>query len=131
MSRTDLISDVFTIIRNASRASIEEAYVPRSNSVLKICEILKAEGYLENFKEVDLENHKKIKLYLKYNDKKPAVTQIKKVSRPGRRMYVDSKSIPRALDGYGVTIVSTSSGIVTGVKAKEMGLGGEVIGMVW
>ena len=131
MSRTDLISDVFTIIRNASRASIEETYVPQSNSVLKICEILKAEGYLENFKEVDLENHKKIKLYLKYNDKKPAITQIKKVSRPGRRMYVGSKSIPRALDGYGVTIVSTSSGIVTGIKAKEMGLGGEVIGMVW
>ncbi|NQT28611.1 MAG: 30S ribosomal protein S8, partial [Candidatus Omnitrophica bacterium] len=97
----------------------------------KICEILKNEGYLENFKEVDLEKFKKIKVYLKYDGKKSVITQIKKVSLPGRRVYADKKSIPAALDGYGVTLVSTSGGIITDRQAKEKGVGGEVIGMVW
>jgi len=131
MSRTDLISDAFTIIRNASKAKKEEAYVPYSNSLLRICEILKNEGYLENFKEVDLEGFKKIKVYLKYEDKESIITQIKKISSPGRRVYAKRKSIPSALDGYGVTLVSTSEGILTDRQAKERGVGGEVVGMVW
>jgi len=131
MSRTDSISDAFTIIRNAARAKKEDAYILYSNPLLKICEILKNEGYLENFKEVDLEKFKKIKVYLKYDGKKSVITQIKKVSLPGRRVYADKKSIPAALDGYGVTLVSTSGGIITDRQAKEKGVGGEVIGMVW
>ncbi len=131
MSRTDLISDVFTIIRNASRAKKEEAYIPHSNSVLKICEILKKEGYLENFKEIDLEKFKKIKVYLKYEGKKSLISQIKRVSSPGRRTYAKNKRIPSTLRGYGITIVSTSSGILTGREAKAKGVGGEVIGKVW
>ena len=131
MSRTDLISDVFTIIRNASRARKEDAYIPQSKTVLKICEILKNEGYLENFKEVEVDNFKKVKVYLKYEGKKGVITQIKKISKPGRRVYTRRKSIPYALQGYGVTIVSTSSGILTGKEAREKGIGGEVVGMVW
>ena len=131
MSRTDLISDVFTIIRNASRARKEDAYVPQSKTVLKICEILKSEGYLENFKEVQVDNFKKIKVYLKYEGKKGVINQIKKVSTPGRRVYATRKSIPSSLQGYGVTIVSTSFGILTDKEAREKGIGGEVVGMVW
>ena len=131
MSRTDLISDSFTIIRNAYKAKKEDAYVPYSSSLLKICEILKKEGYLENFKEVDLERLKKIKVYLKYEGNKSVLTQIERVSTPGRRVYTKRKSIPIALGGYGVTLVSTSNGILTDREAKEKGIGGEVIGMVW
>ncbi len=131
MSRTDLISDAFTIIRNALKAKKEEAYVPYSNSLLRICEILKNEGYLENFKEVDLESFKKIKVYLKYEDKESIISQIKKISSPGRRVYAKRKSIPIALNGYGITLVSTSEGICTDKEARKKGVGGEVIGMVW
>ena len=131
MSRTDTISDAFTIIRNASRAKHEETYIPYSNSLTKICDILKREGYLENFKEVDLEGFRKIKVYLKYENKKSIIAEIRKVSKPGRRIYVKNDAVPKALDGYGITIISTPQGIFTDKEAKEKGLGGEVIGMVW
>ncbi|MFH1518975.1 MAG: 30S ribosomal protein S8 [Candidatus Omnitrophota bacterium] len=131
MSRTDLISDAFTVIRNAARAKKEEAYVPYSKSVLRICEILKQEGYLENFKEVDLERFKKVKVYLKYEGKTSAISQLERVSSPGRRVYAKRKSIPAALGGYGITLVSTSAGIITEKSAREKGIGGEVIGMIW
>ncbi|MCQ9205797.1 MAG: 30S ribosomal protein S8 [Omnitrophica bacterium] len=131
MSRTDLVSDVFTIIRNAARARKEDTYIPHSKFVLKICDIFKKEGYLENFKEVDLENFKKIKVYLKYDGKKSAIRQIKRVSSPGRRVYAKNKDIPSVLGGYGFAIISTSQGIFTDKEARAKGLGGEVIGMVW
>ena len=131
MSRTDSISDAFAIIANATRAKKEEAYIPYSNLLLKICEILKREGYLENFKEVDSGSFKKIKVYLKYEGKKSIITQIKKVSSPGRRFYAKAKVVPSALQGYGVTIVSTSAGVFTDKEAREKGVGGEIIGQVW
>ncbi|MBN3041073.1 MAG: 30S ribosomal protein S8 [Candidatus Omnitrophica bacterium] len=131
MSRTDLIADCFTVIRNAARSKKEDAYIPYSGPMLAICDILKREGYLENYKEVDLEKKKKIRVYLKYLGKKSSIIQIKRVSRPGRRVYVGSSSIPSALDGYGLTILSTSTGIISGRQAREKGIGGEVIGMVW
>ncbi|MBP7088616.1 MAG: 30S ribosomal protein S8 [Candidatus Omnitrophica bacterium] len=131
MSRTDLISDAFTIIRNAARAKLEETYIPYSNVLVNICKILKTEGYLNNFKEVDLENFKKIKLYLKYEGKKSVINQIKKVSKPGRREYVKARDIFSSLQGYGITLISTSQGIFSDKEAKEKGLGGEVIGIVW
>jgi len=131
MSRTDLISDAFTVIRNAARAKKEETYIPYSAPLLSICNILKREGYLENFKEIDLENLKKIKVYLKYEKKNSTIIQIKKVSKPGRRVYSKSKNIPLVLQGYGIALVSTSQGIFTDKEAKEKGIGGEIIGMVW
>jgi len=131
MSRTDMIGDVFTIIRNAVSVRKEDTTVPFSNSIRDIVLILKNEGYVENFKEVDLGKLKIIKVYLKYDDKKSVITQIKRVSRPGRRVYRKINDIPSALDGYGVTIVSTSSGLLTGKQAKDKGVGGEIIGMVW
>jgi small subunit ribosomal protein S8 len=131
MSRTDLISDAFTIIRNALKAKREEAYIAYSNSLLKICEILKQEGYLENFKMIELKNVKRIKVYLKYDGKQSVIRHIGKVSSPGRRVYVRQRDIPIALNGYGITLVSTSKGICTDKEAREKGIGGEILGMVW
>ncbi len=132
MSRTDLLSDCFTIIRNAIQAKKEDCYIPHSIIMSRICTILKDEGYLDNFKEVDLEHFKKIRVYLGYDEKnKNPISEIKRVSRPGRRVYMASKDVPRALNGYGLTIVSTSSGVLTDRQAREKGVGGEVIGQVW
>ena len=131
MSRTDSISDAFTIIRNGFRANKEEVYIPYSKSLLKICEILKKENYLDNFKEVDLESFKKIKVYLKYEMKKSVISQIKRVSSPGRRVYSKRENVPVALDGYGITLVSTSGGIMTDKEAKEKGIGGEMLCRCW
>ncbi|MFH1505189.1 MAG: 30S ribosomal protein S8 [Candidatus Omnitrophota bacterium] len=131
MSRTDLISDSFTIIRNASSARKEDAYIPYSSFLLKICDILKREGYLENYKEVELENFKKIKVYLKYDGKEGVITQIKKISKPGKRVYTKHEKMPSVLRGYGIAIVSTSLGVFTDREAKAKGIGGEVIGMIW
>jgi small subunit ribosomal protein S8 len=131
MSRTDLIGDAFTIIRNGIKVRKEEVLMPYSVLLSKVCDILKNEGYIENFAEVDLGNYKQLKVYLRYQGKKSALTEIKRVSKPGRRVYVSSNDVPSALNGYGVTLMSTSSGILTDKQAKEKGTGGEVIGMVW
>lgn len=131
MSRTDLIGDAFTIIRNAAQARQEETLLPWSNLLVKICEILKQEGYLENFKEVDLERFKKIKVFLKYEGKKSIFTEIKRVSKPGRRIYVKGSKVPSVLRGYGIAIISTSSGILTDREARKKGVGGEILGMIW
>ena len=131
MSRVDLISDCFTVIRNAVTAHKEDALIPHSGMMAKICAILKDEGYLENYKEIDLEHSKQIKVYLKYEAKKSVLHEIQRISKPGRRVYMACKDIPVALDGYGLTIVSSSAGIMTDKQAREKGVGGEVIGMVW
>jgi small subunit ribosomal protein S8 len=131
MSRTDLVADAFTIIRNAVRGRKEDALIPYSHVLLKICNILKQEGYLENFKEIDLAGFKNIKVYLKYEGKKCLLNQIKKVSKPGRRIYVKKTKIPSVLRGYGIALISTSQDILTDKEAKQKGIGGEYIGMVW
>ncbi len=131
MSRTDLIADVFTVIRNAAAVHKEAAIIPYSNLIFKICEILKDQKYIDNFKKVETENFKQIKVYLRYEGKKSAISQIKRVSRPSRRIYKKKDEIPSVLQGYGLAIISTSEGVFTDSQAKEKGLGGEVVGMVW
>ncbi|UCD15249.1 MAG: 30S ribosomal protein S8 [Candidatus Omnitrophota bacterium] len=131
MSKTDFLGDAFTVIRNAGRAKKEEVLVPWSNLVLSVCKILAKEGYIENFKEIDLGRFKKIKVYLKYDRKKSAFATLKRVSKPGRRIYVQSRGVPLVLKGYGIAIISTSSGILTDKEARQKGVGGEVLGMVW
>ena len=132
MSRTDLIADAFTIIRNAARVKKEEALIPYLKLLVMIMEILKREGYIENFKELDMPGRfKMIKVYLKYEGKKSVINDIQRVSKPGRRIYVDKKNIPRVLQGYGIAIISTSSGILTDKEARKLGVGGEYIGYVW
>jgi len=131
MSRTDLTSDAFTIIRNAAMIKEDEVLIPFSKMLVKICEILKQENYIDNFKVVDGANFKQIKVYLRYNGKKCAIMKIQKVSTPGRRVYASRHDINSVLRGYGLAIVSTSSGIFTDRQVREKGLGGEVIGTVW
>lgn len=131
MSRTDLIADTFAIMKNSIRTKKEDVFLPYSKSILKICEILQKEGYIENYKETDLENIKKIKVYFKYDKKRNAITDLKKISRPGRRIYVSKEKVPNVLNGFGVAFVSTSSGVLSDKEARAKGIGGEVLGMAW
>ncbi|HIE35627.1 MAG TPA: 30S ribosomal protein S8 [Candidatus Omnitrophica bacterium] len=131
MSRTDLVGDAFTVIRNGVKVKKESVLIPYSKLLLNICELLKKEGYIENFKEVEVGTYKQIKVYLKYEEKKSALNQIKRVSKPGRRIYLKRKEIKPVLSGYGLAIVSTSLGVLTGKEAREKGVGGEIIGVVW
>lgn len=131
MSKTDTIADMLTIVRNGARTGKEDVQVPYSKMSLSICNILKQEEYIENFKEIDLGNIKKIKVYLKYKGKKNVIRQIRRVSRPGRRIYVSRQDVPSVLHGHGVAVVSTSRGILTDKDAKAQGVGGEVMAMVW
>ena len=131
MSRVDLISDVFTIIRNASRIKKQVANIPASTVIKSIVEILKREGYIENFKFIDDKRQGILRIYLKYIDEKPAIKNIKRISKPGLRIYVKKDQIPFVLRGRGIAIISTSGGILTGKEAREKKVGGEVIGYVW
>lgn len=131
MSRTDLIADVFTIIRNAMMAKKENVDVPASNTIKAIMEILKKEDYIENFKLLEDKKQGQVRVYLKYIASKPAIRNIKRISRPGLRVYSKGAKVPRVLRGKGIAIVSTSRGIITDKEARESKVGGEVIGYIW
>ncbi|MDD4893999.1 MAG: 30S ribosomal protein S8 [Candidatus Omnitrophica bacterium] len=131
MSRTDLIADTFTMIRNAIMAKKEDLDVPASKQVKSILEILKKENYIDNFKLIEDKKQGYLRVYLKYTSGKPAIKSIKRISKPGLRVYVKNDKIPSVLRGRGLAIVSTSKGITTGEEAKSLGLGGEIIGYVW
>lgn len=131
MSRTDLIADVFTIIRNAIMAKKDNIDVPASNTVRSILQILKKENYIENFKLIEDKRQGLVKIYLRYIGHKPAIRNIKRVSKPGLRIYVSHGELPSVLRGRGIAIISTSRGIMTDKEAKELGVGGEVMGYVW
>ncbi len=131
MSRSDLIADVFTIIRNAIMAKKESVDVPASNTIKSILEILKREGYIENFKFIEDKKQGQVRVYLKYTLEKPVIRNIKRASRPGLRLYVKHKKVPVVLRGRGLAIISTSKGIMTDTAARENSLGGELIGYIW
>jgi small subunit ribosomal protein S8 len=131
MSRTDLIADVFTMIRNAMMAKKETMNVPASNNIKSILEILKRESYIEDFKHIDDKKQGILRIYLKYTLGKPAIRSIKRVSKPGMRIYVKRDKIPSVIRGRGLAIISTSKGIITDREARETGVGGEVIGYIW
>jgi len=131
MSRTDLIADTFTMIRNAIMAKKENVDVPASKQIKSILEILKNESYIDNFKFIEDKKQGYLRVYLKYISGKPAIRTIKRVSKPGLRIYVNHQKIPTVLRGRGLAIISTPKGFTTGEEAKKTGLGGEVIGYVW
>ena len=131
MSRTDLIADTFTIIRNALMAKKENVDVPASKITASIMEILKAQHYIDNFKLIEDKKQGILRIYLKYVGAKPAIRNIKRISRPGLRTYVRRDKIPVVLRGRGIAIISTPQGVVTDRKARELGVGGEVLGYVW
>lgn len=131
MSRTDLIADAFTIIRNAVRAKKETVEVPASSLIRSIVEILKKTDYIENSKFIDDKKQGLIRIYLKYTDKKSVINNLKRISKPGLRVYVKKDKIPIVLRGKGTAFISTSQGVLTDKEAREKNLGGEVIGYVW
>ncbi len=131
MSRTDLIADVFTIMRNAARIKKDTVDLPASGNIKSIMAILKKNEYIDNFKLIEDKKQGVVRVYLKYIAGKSAIRNIKRVSKPGLRVYVKGKKVPTVLRGRGLAIVSTSKGVVTDKEAREMGVGGEVIGYIW
>jgi small subunit ribosomal protein S8 len=131
MSRTDLIAEIFTRIRNAIMAKKENLDVPSSNMIKAILDILKRENYIDDYKVMEDKKQGILRIYLRYVSGKSAITIIKRVSRPGLRLYVRKEKIPTVLRGRGIAIVSTSQGLLTDKQAKEKSLGGEIIGYVW
>jgi small subunit ribosomal protein S8 len=132
MSISDPIADMLTKIRNAGTAKHEKVDISTSKLKLEIVKILKTEGYIKNFKKIGQGMANYIRIFLKYDDVTESVIHgIKKVSKPGRRVYAGYKNMPRVYNGYGTLIVSTSIGVTTGKKAAEKKVGGEVICTVW
>jgi|SRR5579863_8037923 len=127
---TDTISDMLTRIRNASRVLLPTVELPHSRMKESIAHILKKEGYLSEV-AVDGKTAKKIKLKLKYEGKRSVIEGLRRVSSPGLRRYVGATEIPRVRGGLGVSIVSTSQGVMTGTQARKSNLGGELICYVW
>ena len=132
MQITDTIADILTRIRNASSAKHATVDVPASNVKKAITEILVDEGYVKSFQVIDDGKQGVIRVALKYNSgKSSAITGIRRVSKPGLRIYSNCEDMPKVLGGLGIAIVSTSKGIMTDKKARELGVGGEVIAFVW
>lgn len=129
---SDPIADMLTRIRNANQMRYIEVEVPASNIKEEIAKILKEEGYITNYKVVEKDIQNTIVLTLKYGDKKERViTGLKRISKPGLRVYAKAADMPQVLNGLGIAIVSTSQGVMTGKDAKAKSLGGEVLAYVW
>ncbi len=129
---SDPIADMLTRIRNANQMRYIEVEVPASNIKEEIARILKEEGYIANYKIVEKDIQNTIVLTLKYGDKKQRViTGLKRISKPGLRVYAKAADMPQVLNGLGIAIVSTSQGVMTGKDAKAKSLGGEVLAYVW
>jgi len=132
MSQTDPIADLLTRVRNAALAKKKEVQIPSSRMKVEIVKIFRDEGYIKNFKVVDDPKQGVLTISLKYTDEnRPVITGIRRVSKPGCRIYCTRDSVPKTLDGLGITIISTSKGLATGKKCEELGLGGEVICYIW
>ncbi|MGN6558540.1 MAG: 30S ribosomal protein S8 [Solirubrobacterales bacterium] len=129
---TDPIADYLTRIRNAIRAGHDEVEIPFSNLKFELCRILKEQGYIKDFSRKPAAVGESINVELKYTEERqPVIYGIERVSRPGRRRYVDHENIPRVQGGTGTAIVSTSAGVMTGHEARAKGVGGEVVAYVW
>ena len=132
MNTTDPIADMLTRIRNANSAKHKTVDVPSSKMKTAIAEILFKEGYIKSFEIISDENQGIIRITLKYDEKGTRVIDgIKRISKPGLRVYANKEELPRVLNGLGVAIISTSSGIMTDRDARKQKLGGEVIAFVW
>jgi small subunit ribosomal protein S8 len=132
MSMTDPIADMLTRIRNGSKARFEKVDIPLSKQKLEIAKILKQEGYIKNFKVLSEGVKGTLRVYLKYDaQNRSVISGIKRVSKPGLRVYVKSKKIVPVLNGFGISIISTPQGIMTDKEAKRLNVGGEVICSVW
>ena len=132
MSVTDPIADLLTRMRNANQMRYNEVVVPSSNLKLEIVKILKAEGYITDYKVEKGQVQDNIVITLKYGkNKERVISGLKRISKPGLRVYVKAEEVPKVLNGLGIAIISTSKGVMTDKKARELSLGGEVLAYVW
>ena len=132
MGVTDPIADMLTRIRNAIMARHDFVLVPSSRTKMAIARVLKEEGFIGDYEVLRSKPHRSIKIYLKYDqESKPIISGLERVSKPGLRVYVGQKEIPRVYGGLGVAIVSTPKGVVTGKQAWRQGIGGEVLCYIW
>jgi len=125
----DTISDMLTRIRNANMVKHQIVQIPATKMSAIIADILKQEGFVEDFENYEEDNRKYLLISLKYIGKtrEPVICKIERVSKPGLRVYASSKKLPKVLDNLGIAIVSTSKGVMTNLKAKELGIGGEIL----
>ena len=137
MSVNDPIADMLTRIRNGVMAGHMVVAMPSSKLKIEVAKILKEEGYIENFESLEDEktSHKTLRLTLKYvgerRQRRPVISGIERVSRPGRRIYTQKKEIPWVLSGIGISILTTPKGVMTGRRARQLGVGGEILCKVW
>ncbi|CAM3929686.1 30S ribosomal protein S8 [Helcobacillus massiliensis] len=133
MTMTDPIADMLTRVRNASGAFHDDVTMPYSNLKARIAEILKTEGYINDWREEEAKVGKNLVITLKYNHvaRERAISGVRRISKPGLRVYAKSTNLPKVLGGLGVAILSTSSGLLTDKQAAQKGVGGEVLAYVW
>lgn len=132
MAVTDFVADFLTRVRNASKARKEKLTLEASNLTVKMAEILKEEGFLDNVKVFSEDKKRFLRIHLKYiQGKKPAIQGIRRISKPGRRLYIGHLEMPRIQGGLGVAIVSTSKGVLTDRQARKSKIGGELLCTVW
>ena len=127
---TDPIADMLTRIRNANQMRNATVSMPSSNLKAEIAKLLLEEGYIENY-EVSGEVKKELTITLKYVENERVITGLKRISKPGLRVQASVEKLPKVLNGMGIAIISTSKGLVTDAKARELGVGGEVVAYVW
>ena len=130
---TDTISDMLTRIRNATMVKHQIVQIPASRMSLAISKILKEEGFIQEFESYSEDNKNYLLISLKYigKSRQSVISKIKRISKPGLRIYSNSKKLPRILDNLGIAIISTSQGVMTNIKAKKLGIGGEVLCYIW
>lgn len=130
---TDRISDMLTRIRNANMVKHQIVDIPCTKMSLAIASILQTEGFIEGFKKSEKTNNRFFVISLKYKGKerKPVITKLKRISKPGLRVYSRANNLPKVLGNLGIAIVSTSKGVMTNFKAKELGIGGEILCYIW
>jgi small subunit ribosomal protein S8 len=131
MSLSDPIANMLTIIRNGARAKKEKVDIPHGKVLTAIAELMKQEGYIDNYRVIKDTKQGVLRVYLKYINKKSVIINLKRVSRPGLRIYAHSKKIPRVLRGKGTAILTTSKGLMTDTQAMESKIGGEVLCYIW
>ena len=132
MNITDPIADMLTRIRNASRSKHKTVDVPASNMKKSIADILFKEGYIKAYEEISDDTKGIIRITLKYDEKgNKVIAGLKRISKPGLRVYASKDELPRVLNGLGIALISTSKGIMTDKQARELGVGGEVLAYIW
>ena len=133
MGMTDPIADMLTRIRNANKARFKTVNINMSQMNINIAKVLKKTGYINNYDKVKNEKGRQVlEIILKYPDaKRTVITNIKRISKPGRRVYVPADSIPKVLNGFGIAVLSTSKGVITDAEARELNVGGEILCNIW